>query len=474
MAGLRARTITLAHDPMLVAERCKLWHEHYQPQSLISEHLTTECARSSLLADQVVEFHQAELEEQARREQKTWLRRERRRVRYLGGKLNTRPAEALAQLQGFGEGVGFLVKVFEGLIGEVRTGGYLTPEDTRLCVQVCGSTQEPASIGRNPLAYTVLINNLGGTPNVSAADIDPWLVPVRRPAALRDRPRHSLLGADPDECRMRLLKALEAELLRLRALADRVREEVDIPSLCQALNRVCILTDESARRAACSHTEARVTFRQASNDLVKALERDRKNGVGHSSSVPGPLPAGDRAEAEAPAKAAVPEETGSVEAGFESQGAGPADGKPGLPEAPDEGPVPADRREDGFFPPKPEKMSDAIMPGHDELMTYVDARVSGSGCAKMRKTEAQAAPDAAQTGARTAANAPAGKHEVRNPNSETSFPKPEAPSREAQPAAIRTVITPAPGPVHEDPLAAVIAKYQKEFDVALRPYDHLE
>ena len=250
MAELRGRTIILGHDETLAAERCKLWHEHYQPQSLILKHLTTECARSSLLADQVAEFRQAELEKQAREEEHQWTRRQRRRRRYLGIKIKTRPAEALDQLLDFGEGVAFLVDGFAGLVDEVRTWGHLGPHEAERDLQVCGCTPEPASVGRNPLAYTLLINNLGCTPGVPAADIDTWLEPVRRPAALRDLPRQALIGADPDECRRRLLAALEAEHDRYTELAGRVHEEIDIPSLCQALNGVCILNDESARRAA--------------------------------------------------------------------------------------------------------------------------------------------------------------------------------------------------------------------------------
>ena len=372
MDDLRARTVALAHDEGLCAERCKLWHDDYQPQSLITQHLTTECARSSLLADQVAEFRQAELEEQARVEEHRWTRRQRRRARYLGIKIKTRPAEAVEQLLAFGEGVELLVDNFLRLVDEARNVGYLTPPMAVRALAVCGCTQEPASIGCNPLAYTLLINNLGCTPAVPAADIDPWLEPVRRPAALRDQPRHALMGADPEECRMRLLTALEAESQRLMALACRVREETDMPSLCQALNRVCILTEKSARRAASNHTEARVTFRQASKDLVKALERDRKN---------------------------------------------------------------ADRQEDGFFSPKPEKGIDAIIRNPDETTTYVEARVSGSGCANSAKP-GQTEPPPAQTGAETTLTT------LHDPRPTTRWP-------------------------------AVIAKYQKEFDAELRPYDHL-
>jgi hypothetical protein len=370
-----------------------MWHEAYQPQDLILAHHVTELARSSLLADQMAEFRQAQLTEQARREELRWRRGRQRRTRYLGIQIRTRPAEAVEQLLAFGAGVEFLVDAFLGLIREVRTLGHLSAEVAVRDLEVCGCTQEPAAIGCNPLAYTILINNLGATPGVSAADIDPWLGPLRRPGELRDRPRHELMGANPEECGIRLLGILEAECKRLQSLADRVHEEVDIPSLCQALNRVCILTDKEARRAARAHTEARGNFRQAVNDLTKALDREQKKRSGPLSSVNGHSRAGNGAATEEPAKAARAEEAGAMEAGFESQGAGTADREKGRTEAP----LHAGRREDGLFPPKPENTSDRILPDHYQPMTYVDARVSSLGCAKMRKTEAQPDSTAAHT-----------------------------------------------------------------------------
>ena len=149
-SDLRAQTIALAHESILRSERCNQWHDYYKPQSLIAIHLTNECARSSLLADRTEQYRQAELEKDARQQEHGWNRRQRRRVRYLGVKLKTRPDEAVEQLQGFGQGVGFLCDAFEGLIDEVRTWGYLPPDVALLGLQVCGSTQEPASIGAIP------------------------------------------------------------------------------------------------------------------------------------------------------------------------------------------------------------------------------------------------------------------------------------------------------------------------------------
>jgi hypothetical protein len=50
----------------------------------------------------------------------------------------------------------------------------------------------------------------------------------------------------------------------------------------------------------------------------------------------------------------------------------------------------------------PEGVIGWLTQGQDEITTSVDARVSGSGCAKMRKTGAQGAPEAPRMGAEMA------------------------------------------------------------------------
>jgi hypothetical protein len=396
-ASQRVQKITLVHDHMLEAERCKEWRDAQNLQALITEHLSNECARSVLLADQVAGFRQAVLEKQARDQEYKWTRSQRRRARYLQTKLKTRPAEAVEQLQAFGSGLVVLIDAFQRLIDEVNELGFLTPPVVTRGLQVCGCTEEPAAIAGNPLGYTLLVNNLGATPGVSAADIEPWLAPGRRPAPLRDRPRHELVGADADECRRRLLAALEAERARLDALAERVHGEVDIPGLAEALNRVAILNDAAARSAARAHTEARVTFARSSKDLIKALER----GDGHLSSVPGHFSAGSDAKAEETAEAGVARAAAAVEAGLDDQGAGPANPKQGQHETAGDGPSPVACGDDPEISRKPEDVADVPIGNCNETMTYVASPGSGPGCAKLRKTGAEGAPEAAQTGART-------------------------------------------------------------------------
>ena len=102
--------------------------------------------RASLLTDRSAQYRQAELDKQVREEERTWNRKQLRRLRYLTSKIKTPPGEALEQLQAFGQGVGFLFDCFEGLIDEVRTRGYLPPNLAEIALQICGCTQEPASI----------------------------------------------------------------------------------------------------------------------------------------------------------------------------------------------------------------------------------------------------------------------------------------------------------------------------------------
>ena len=234
--------------------------------------------RATLLADRCDRSQQAELEKQAKAEERAWNRKQIRRSRYLATKIIRLPAETVEQLLKFGQGVGFIFDCVEGMVKEVRSWGYLPPHVVAAGIPVCGCKPELASVRDNALVYTILINNLGCTPGVPAAVIEQWLEPANRPPALGDRPRHEVMGADPRECRERLLAVLEAERDRLGELEDRVRREVDYPSLREALDRVSVLSEEAARRLARSQAEARTTYHRAWKDLVSPRGSAREHG----------------------------------------------------------------------------------------------------------------------------------------------------------------------------------------------------
>ena len=457
-SGLRAQTIALDHEPMQYADRCNQWHDFYQPQSPATLHFTNECARASLLSDRCAQYRQAELQKQVRAEERTWNRKQQRRLRYLTSKIKTSPGETVGELNEFGRGVGFLFDSFEALIDAVRNWGYLPPNLAEIALQLGGCTLEPESIRANLLAYTIQINNLGCTPGVPAAVIDSWLEPARRPAALGDRPRQEVMSSNPGECRERLLRALEDERDRLRDLEERVRREIDGPSLLEALDRASILTEETARRLARSQSEARTTFHRAWKDLVKVLAADRED-LGPVSSVLCPSCSKNVAVAEAGSEGEEPEPAGADEL---------------LPARTNAVPPPACRQADGFFAGEPENAGGRVTQIQDETITSVEPRVPGEASAKPAQTGAQNPPQAAQTGAMAAGASLASS---RLPG---STPCPPAPgnSQDCSPGAVpHRDAHPSPVPdgatAPLDPGEAIIEKYKKEF-ADLREYDHLE
>ena len=291
-SGLRSQTIALAHESSAASERGQVWQDFYHPQSPAAFHLTNECARATLLADRADRCQQAELDKQAREVQRTWRRKQRRRMRYLAGKLRDLPETTREQLKTFGEGVGLLIQGFEILILELQTHHYLKPEVLEVALMSSGIALGPESIRENVVAYSINLQNLGCSPDVPAAVLAELLEPANRPAALRDRPRDELMPGDPDACRELLLGRFQEELVRLRELDERVRREADEPSLLEALNRASILTEVAARRVARAHAAARTSFHCAWKELVATLKRDREEGPPDSADDDGE-PAGD-------------------------------------------------------------------------------------------------------------------------------------------------------------------------------------
>jgi hypothetical protein len=150
-SGLGAQTVALMQQAVEYGQRSDQWHSYYSPQSPATQYLTNELARSSLLADRAENFRQAELEGQTVGEQRKWLKKQKRRLRYLAGKLSWRPDQASEQLREFGEGVAFLIRSFQNLITDVQSHGCLSPEQVDRVFELCGSLPGPASIRENPL-----------------------------------------------------------------------------------------------------------------------------------------------------------------------------------------------------------------------------------------------------------------------------------------------------------------------------------
>ena len=277
-AGLRARTVTLPHEPAERRERCDQWHTHYGPRSPASIHATNQCARMTILSDRVDDYQQAELQKQIRETKDAFLRKQRRRVLYLAGQIRKDPWRTVEKLKAFGGGVAFIIESFDHMIVELGQRGYFEPEGLEGVLLFFGMTPEDATICRDELAYTITLNALGCLPEQPAPDLAKWLEPVNRPFPLRDKTREELMGADADACRAVIVKRIRDELIPLRELHARVVKDVDEPALLEALQRASILEDAAARRVSRCLADVRMNYHRAWRDLVQDLESGDQEG----------------------------------------------------------------------------------------------------------------------------------------------------------------------------------------------------
>ena len=128
-----------------------------------------------------------------------------------------------------------MILCLQELMNDVRTQGYLGPEDLQLLIRLYGSESTREAIRRDLLPYVVNLYNLACTPGVSRAEIDDWLKPANRPDVLQELPVGEVIGVDADDNRELLLSEIEAEIDRLRGEEARVRREIDHPKWAAAL-----------------------------------------------------------------------------------------------------------------------------------------------------------------------------------------------------------------------------------------------
>ena len=142
------QTVALPHEPAERSERCDQWHDHYGPRSPASIHTTNQCARMTILADRADEYQTAELQKQVREAKDAFLRKQRRRVRYLAGQMRKDPWRTVQKLKAFGGGVAFIIESFEHMIVELEQRGYFEPEGLEGVILFFGLKPEDATICR--------------------------------------------------------------------------------------------------------------------------------------------------------------------------------------------------------------------------------------------------------------------------------------------------------------------------------------
>ena len=167
-SALFAKTNAMPHELAAWGDRSSLWHEHYQPQTPASLHLTNECARATLLADRCADYRDAVIEQQTANERNNWYQQQKRKVTGLRNELNgDRCESAVETFQTFGEGVRFMIQGFLELIEIIRNNGFLTTHEVGFAIKLFGVSPTRENIIRYVTPYVINMYNMGCTPGVS-------------------------------------------------------------------------------------------------------------------------------------------------------------------------------------------------------------------------------------------------------------------------------------------------------------------
>ena len=286
--GCRATIASMPEeDPDLIQAREDSWNDFYQPQSPAEQHLVNECVRATILSDRAHRFHDVEV---ARHYREAPAAREHAladEVERLAALLKHDPAAAVAGIERTALGCRWLIECWERLDAALVTNGRWQPAERDEATRLLGYRSEIAHIKEGgELVWLMRMSNMLLYSGVTAENIA-WLCdPAQMPDSLRSTFSPTVLP-DKAECLPRL-RALAAESLsELRAEAQRLDEEFDLPEREETADRSLLLPEASARVFLRYHAESRVTFQRSYAALMKAIKaRDAEDVSDEGSDSP--------------------------------------------------------------------------------------------------------------------------------------------------------------------------------------------
>jgi hypothetical protein len=272
--GLRAKTYPLPHEKEAAAERAEEWHSFYKPMSPAAVHLVNECARATVVADRADKFREARIKRQQANVKRNWQRRRKRRLDAAVKRMPDDRIGVYDELASFSLGCSDLAHAYNDAIACIEEQGYLPALELGNVIYFHRIWPVDEVIHTDITAFTFHTLNLACTPGVTPEQLDAWMAPASRPAALRTLSRAELIPGAVEECRQKLIELLAERREHFLSETERLCKEEDEPELERLLAEAETLDDAAAKRVARSHAESRTTFHRAFTELGKTLKRD--------------------------------------------------------------------------------------------------------------------------------------------------------------------------------------------------------
>jgi hypothetical protein len=330
--GLRAEEFALPGEDQEELKRLSdEWVEYYEPRSPGERAVLDRCVYATVQLKRCTRFHAEAVAEQVRQAQEDWDRQQENEVEELKDRLRTEPKEAIRKLKRSALGCQWLIAEWTALLAALEEYGNWVYSERDQAIRLLGDLPDAEKFRELPNAYFIAYYHLFSYERITPGAQDWLLDPKRMP----DWFKRSLNGGGPperDNSREVLRSVARDEIAELTAIEERLRTEVEGPSLAGLVHRSILLGGPEGALLARYERMHDTAFHRAYKALLKG-EVQHEDDVAPSAPAPLTLQGGVEVLDITAAKTGAPNEaTEAAAAGAETA---QKKTKPDVPESPE-------------------------------------------------------------------------------------------------------------------------------------------
>jgi hypothetical protein len=239
--GLRAEQFALPGEDQEDLKRLTdEWVEYYEPRSPGERAVLDRCVYATVQLNRCARHHAEAVAEQVRQAQEDWNRKQEDEFAELKALLQTAPAEAVRKLKRSSRGCRWLIEQWTQLLEPLDAGQFWVTSEREQATRLCGELPDPAHYRTSDMAFFLAYYGYFCRQHRSDDYVD-WLFD---PKQMPDWFKRSLNGGGPPTdaaSRSVLRKIAQDEIAALTEIEDRLRVEVEGPSLAGLVHRSILL-----------------------------------------------------------------------------------------------------------------------------------------------------------------------------------------------------------------------------------------
>jgi hypothetical protein len=267
--GLRAQEFALPGEDQDALKRLTdEWVEYYEPRSPGERAVVDRCVYATVQLKRCARYHAEAVTEQVRNAYEDWHYKQEDELEALKARLKTEPAEAVRLLKRSSLGCRWMLQQWADLRAVLDRGKTWVVPERDLAVNLLGQRSETERLRENPLAFLVSYYNFLSWARPSEETLT-WLTDAKRmpDALVRDLGRGNY--PDRETSRAWLFALIDEAVAELSTLEERLRTEVEQPSVASLVERSLLLKGPDGALLARYERMHDLAFHRAYKTLLK-------------------------------------------------------------------------------------------------------------------------------------------------------------------------------------------------------------